>query len=81
VGDFRGEPTGELIWEGIFKDHLAIIPWRGGRGSMCGFEAGNIKRVFPDGIDYLTHVTRAGYCEALDLMGHNDLAPALMGEG
>lgn len=79
-GDFRGEPTGEQIWERIFADDLSVIPWRGGRAGMCGFDAGNLRERFPDGIDYITHADRAGYCAALSMMGHSDLAPYLMGD-
>lgn len=79
-GDFTGEPVGERIWELLFAGDLSVLPMRGGRGGMCGFDAGNIRARFPEGIDYLTHVSRAGYAAALEMNGHGDLAPYLMGD-
>lgn len=67
---------GERVYEAILKDFLQVLPFKGGRGE--GFiNERNLAHVFPDGVDWITHVSRETYAEFLRMHGHDDLARKL----
>ena len=75
--DWMGAPVGELVYKRIFAGHYDVIPLRGGRGSMHGIDAHNMREKYPDGIDWGTHWSPEGFATFLDMTGHADLIPML----
>lgn len=67
---------GERVWEWLLGEHLQVLPFRGGRGEGFMNER-NLDAVFPNGVDWLTHVSRETYAELLRIHGHDDLAEKL----
>lgn len=80
VGDFRGEPVGEIIYADILGEHLQVLPMRGCRAGMAGVHADNLRERFPDGIEWITHADERGFEEFLKYTGCDDLIPMLRGD-
>ncbi len=78
---------GERIYEDILGPHLQILPWKGDRGDWWPkpdgtwahgwITADNLKVVYPDGLDWITHVQTPCFAEALRMNGHADLVSRL----
>lgn len=67
---------GERIYEAILGEHLQVLPYKGGRGE--GFtNKKNLTAIYPEGVDFITHVSRETYAEFLRLNGFKDLASKL----
>lgn len=67
---------GERIYEEILGSHLQVLPYKGGRGE--GYtNAQNLTAIYPEGIDFLTHVSRETFARFLELNGHGDLGEKL----
>ena len=77
VGEPGGEPAGEDVYIKIFGDAIEALPVRGERGDALGLYTGNYDRLFPDGIDLLTHVDVPTFQWVLFKMGHGELASIL----
>lgn len=77
VGDRRGEPAGEVLYERIFSEHLQRLPVRGNRGEVLRLNAHNYHALFPRGCHIVTHVD--AHCAEVFLAdnGFHDLIPKL----
>lgn len=80
IGDFRGEPVGEIIYANILGEHLQVLPMRGCRAGMHGLTAENMHQSYPDGIEWVTHGDQPCFEEFLRYTGFDDLIPVLRGE-
>lgn len=80
VGDFRGEPVGEIIYADILGEHLQVLPMRGCRAGMAGVTADNLRERFPDGMEWITHADEACFVEFLKYTGYDDLISMLRGK-
>lgn len=69
---------GERVYEAILGEHLQVLPFKGGRGENFISER-NLTHVFPNGIDFITHVSRETHGTILRMNGHGDLVPKLVG--
>lgn len=67
---------GERIYEAILGEHLQVLPYKGARGEGY-INAANLSAVFPNGADYLTHVTTDTFAAFLRMNGQDDLAEKL----
>ncbi len=82
-----GTPEGERVYETILSGYLDVLPWRGGRGDgwirpdgswqPSWITGHNMRTLFPEGIDYLTHCDTDAYKEFLRMNGHDDLVERL----
>lgn len=67
---------GERHYERILQGHLDVLPFKGGRGEGYTNES-NLRAIYPDGVDFLTHVSRETFAEFLRLNGFDDLVEKL----
>jgi hypothetical protein len=78
VGEPGGERPGEHIYADILGDHLEVRPCTGVRGDSVAMTVDNMASIFPEGMDYLTHVRLDCFARWLSDNGHADLAAELL---
>lgn len=78
VGEPGGERPGEYVYEDIFGDHLEVLPIDVVRGDVYALTAANLNRLFPRGVDGLTHVPMDCFALALRQWGFVDIAEGLV---
>lgn len=67
---------GERHYERILAEWLDVLPFRGGRGEEY-INAQNLRLIYPDGLEFLTHVSPETFAEFLKINGHCDLVERL----
>lgn len=80
-------PEGERQYESILGEHLQVLPVKGARGDYWQKPDGsihpgwitpqNIRGIFPDGCDSITHVSMDTHREFLRMNGYDDLVERL----